>query len=121
MSYRSFEEAWQDIKKLEGKDVFTLCKRIKNHILEVNETELRRRPDGSEYPALVTKGAFKTVWGKLIEYKKFVPVEDGGYYFVCACIAQLREVEYSYEDGILRLYLRQQNTHPFCEVKEVQE
>ncbi len=118
MSYRSFEEAWQDIKKLQDEDVVTLRHSHKNHIVKVDETGLTRRPDGSEYPAFVSKGAFKTVWRKLIKYGKFVPVEDGGYYFACACIAHLPEVGYSYEDGILRLYLRQQNTHPFCEVKE---
>ena len=107
MSYRSFEEAWQDIKKLQGEDVVTLRHSHKNHIEKVDETGLKTRPDGSEYPHFVTKGAFKMVWGKLIEYGKFVPVEDGGYYFACACIAELPEVEFSYEDGILRLYLRQ--------------
>ncbi len=121
MSYRRFEEAWQDIKKLQGKDVVTLCRRHKNHIVEVDETELITHPNGSEYKHPVTKGTFKTVWSKLIEDKEFVPVEDGGYYFACACIAHLPEVEYSSKDGILSLYLRQQNTHPFCEVKEYTE
>ena len=107
MNYRSFEEAWQDIKKLQDKDVVTLCHHHKSHIVKVDEWALTRRPDGSEYPAGVSKESFKTVWEKLIEYGKFVPVEDGGYYFVCACIAHLSEVEYSDEDGILRLYLRQ--------------
>ncbi len=107
MSYRSFEEAWQDIKKLQDKDIVTLCHRHKNHIVEVDETGLITRPNGSEYAHYVTKGTFKTVWRKLIEYGKFVPVEDGGYYFACACIAHLPEVESSYEDGILCLYLRQ--------------
>ena len=107
MSYRNFEEAWQDIKKLQGEDVFTLCHSHKNHIEEVVETGLTTRPDGSEYHHFVSKGAFKTVWGKLIKHGKFVPVEDGGYYFACACIAHLHEVESSYEDGILRLYVRQ--------------
>ncbi|MFC2016093.1 hypothetical protein ACFLUF_00070 [Chloroflexota bacterium] len=116
MSYRSFEEAWQDIKKLQDKDVVTLCHHHKHHIVTVDETCLR-----TEYPALVTKGAFKTVWKKLVKDGEFVPVEDGGYYFACACIAHLPEVEYSCKDGILRLFLRQQNTHPFCEVKEYTE
>jgi hypothetical protein len=107
MSCRSFEEVWQDIKKLQDEDVVTLCHRHKNHIVEVDETCLRTRPDGSEYSHFVSKGAFKTVWRKLIEYGKFVPVEDGGYYFVCACIAHLPEVVSSYEDGILYLRLRQ--------------
>ena len=106
MSYRSFEEVWQDIKKLQDKDVVTLRRSHKNHIEKVDETGLFTRPDGSEYHHFVSKGAFKTVWGKLIEYEKFVPVEGGGYYFVCACIAHLDEVESSYEDGILYLYLR---------------
>jgi len=117
MSYRSFEEVWQDIRKLEGKEVFTLCKCHKNHIVKVDETGLRTHPNGSEYAHPVTKGAFKTVWRKLIEDGEFVPVEDGGYYFACACIAHLPEVEYSCKDGLC-LYLRQQNTHLFCEVKE---
>ncbi len=107
MSYRSFEEAWQDIKKLQDKDVVTLRHRHKNHIVKVDETGLITRPNGSEYAHPVTKGTFKTVWRKLIEDREFVPVEDGGYYFACACIAHLPEVNYSYEDGILRLYLRQ--------------
>ena len=107
MSYRSFGEAWQDIKKLQGEDIVTLCHSHKNRIEEVDETGLRTRPNGSEYDHYMTKGAFKTVWRKLIEDGKFVPVEDGGYYFVCAWIARLPEVEYSYEDGILCLYLRQ--------------
>ncbi len=107
MSDRSFKEVWQDIKSLEGKDVFTLRHRHKNHIVQVDETGLITRPNGSEYAHPVTKGTFKTVWGKLIEDEEFVPVEDGGYYFACACIAHLPEVNYSYEDGILRLYLRQ--------------
>jgi len=107
MSYRSFEEAWQDIKKLQDKDVFTLRHHHKNHIVEVDETGLITCPNGSEYTHPVTKGTFKTVWGKLIEDGEFVPVEDGGYYFACACIAHLLEVNYSDEDGILRLYLRQ--------------
>ena len=107
MSYRNFEEAWQDIKKLQDEDVVTLCRRHKNHIVEVNETGLRTRPNGSEYAHPVTKGTFKTVWEKLIKDGEFVPVENGGYYFACACIARLREVNSSYEDGILRLYLKQ--------------
>ena len=107
MSYRSFEEAWQDIKKLQDKDVVTLRRRHKNHIVKVDETGLITRPNGSEYTHPVTKGTFKTVWRKLIEDGEFVPVADGGYYFACACIAHLPEVNYSYEDGNLRLYLRQ--------------
>ena len=107
MSYRNFEEVWQDIKKLQDKDVVTLCRSHKNHIQKVNEFLLETRPDGSEYPHSISKESFKTVWRKLIESGKFVPVEDGGYYFVCACIAHLHEVESSYEDGILHLYLRQ--------------
>ena len=118
MSYRSFEEAWQDIKKLQDKDVVTLRRSHKNHIMQVGETGLRVHPDGSEHFHHVTKGAFETVWTNLGKHGQFVPVEDGGYYFVCACIAHLPEVEYSCRDGILRLYLRQQNTHPFGKVKE---
>ena len=107
MSYRSFEEAWQDIKKLQDKDVVTLRRSHKNHIVKVDEIGLITRPNGSEYPHPVTKGTFKTVWRKLIEDGEFVPVEDGGYYFACACIAHLPEVKHFYEDGILHLYLRQ--------------
>ena len=107
MGYRRFEEVWQDIKRLQDKDIVTLCHHHKNHIMKVDETGLITRPNGSEYAHPVTKGTFKTVWGKLTECGKFVPVEDGGYYFACACIAHLPEVESSYEDGILCLYLRQ--------------
>ena len=108
MSYRSFEEVWQDIKKLQDKDVFTLRRRHKNHIVTVDEIGLITRPNGSEHTHPVTKGTFKTVWGKLIKDREFVPVKYRGYYFACACIAHLHlpEVNYSYEDGILRLYLR---------------
>ncbi len=120
MSYRSFEEAWQDITRLQGKDVFTLCHPIKNHILEVNEKCLKRLSAGGKgAPTSVSKATFKRVWKRLVEHREFVTKQ--GYNFTCACIAHLPEVEYSCKDGILHLYLRQQNTHPFCEVKEYTE
>ena len=122
MSYRSFEEAWRDIKRLEGKDVFTLCNSVKNQILEVNEKGLKRLSAGGKgVPTDVSKAAFKKVWTNLVENKVFVPKEKGGWRIACACIAHLPEVEYSCKDGFLRLYLRQQSTHPFGEVKECTE
>ena len=118
MSYRSFEEAWQDIKKLEGKDVFTLCKHHKNHILKVDEKEMKRLAEGKDVPTSISKARFERAWKKLVEDRKF------GYKwlsFIFACIAHLPEVEYFCKDGVLYLYLRQQNTHPLGEVKEYTE
>jgi len=118
MSYRSFEEVWQDITRLQDKDVFTLCRRKKNHILKVDEKGVLRYSDaGRGTCTLVDKARFERVWTNLVQHREFVPKGKGGW-LTCACIAHLPEVEYSCKDGTLRLYLRQQNTHPFCEVKE---
>ena len=122
MSYRSFDDVWQDITRLQDKDVFTLCRCIKNHILKVNEKGVVRYSEGGKGAATdVGKAAFKKVWRNLVEHREFVPKEKGGWRIACACIAHLPEVEYSRKDGFLRLYLRQQDTHPFCEVKEYTE
>ena len=118
MSHRSFEEAWQDIKKLQGEDVFTLCRRHKNHILKVDEKKMERLSAGKNQPTSISKAYFKTVWTNLVEHRKF---DKPSYNFTYACIAHLPEVEYSCKDRPLGLYLRQQNTHPFCEVKEYTE
>jgi hypothetical protein len=64
MKARTIEEVWQDIKKLQNKDVFTLYHHNKNHIVKVDETGLITNPDRSRYPHMhpVLKGAFETVW-----------------------------------------------------------
>ena len=119
MSYRSFEEVWQYIKSLEGKDVFTLCKHHKNHIEKVDEKGLTRRAEGSKKDTtFISKAYFKRVWGNLVKHREFARV---GYNFTYACIALLPEVEYFCKDRPLGLCLRQQNTHPLGEVKEYEE
>jgi len=114
---RTFEEIWQNIKKLQGKDVYTLSHKNKNHIVEVNETELIINPDRSRYPHthLITKGAFETVWRKLLAKGDFVPIEDGGYNLVCACIALLPEVQYSLKPVTIWL---SENRHDFKKLVE---
>ena len=122
MSYRSFGEVWQDITRLQDKDVFTICKRNKNHICKVNEKEVVRYADrGTGAFKSVSKAVFEMVWRNLVAHRVFEPRNEDRGWFASACIAHLPEVEYSCKDGISRLYLRQQNTHPFCEVKEYTE
>jgi hypothetical protein len=95
MKTRIFEDIWRDIKKLQNKDVFTLRRHQKNHIVGVDETGLRTIRGKSDFPYPITKGAFETVWRKLITNDRYIPVEDGGYHIICACIALISEVEYS--------------------------
>jgi hypothetical protein len=73
------------------------------------------RPDRNENPHPVTKGAFETVWRKLLKDREFVPVEDGGYHFACACIALLPEVEYSLNPETIWL---SNNRHDFGKLVE---
>ena len=109
MKTRTFETVWQDIKKLEGKDVFTLRHLHKNQVKEANETGLKIRTGRSKNEYWLTKGAFETVWEKLLD-GEFVPTDDGGYYFVCACLeaALPSRVGHYFKDGILVLYLKKE-------------
>ena len=118
MSDRSFEEVWQDIKSLEGKDVFTLRRCHKNHIVKVDEEGMERLSASKVKSSNINKKIFKKVWKRLVEYRKF---DKPSHNFTYACIARLPEVECSPKDRPLGLYLRQQNTHPLGEVKEYTE
>jgi hypothetical protein len=94
---RTFEAVWQDIKKLQNTDVYTLRHHNKNHIVRVSELELTTNPEKARYPHthFILKTSFQTVWQKLLANGNIIPVEDGGYHLVCACLALLPEVEYS--------------------------
>ncbi len=119
MSYTSFDDVWQYIMSLKGKDVSTLCNPSKNRIQEVNEKGVKRlAARGKGVPTDVDKANFKRVWERLAEHREFV---SKGYRFSCACIARLPKVEYLCKDGFLHLYLMQQNTHPLGEVREYKE
>lgn len=117
MKTRTFNEVWQEIKKLEDKDIFTLRYHYKNHIMKVNETGLITNPEKSRYPHThpVDKGAFETVWRTLLTKRYFVPAEDGGYHLVCACLALLPEVEYSLKPETIWL---SENKHEFRKLVE---
>jgi hypothetical protein len=112
MKTRTFNEIWQDIYRLQDIEVFTLRHHNKNHIMKVDETGLITSPDRSRYPHThpITKGAFETVWRKLLAKRDFMPVEDGGYHLVCACMALLPEVEYSLNPVTISLT---ENKHDF--------
>jgi hypothetical protein len=106
MSHRSFEEFWQDIKKLKDKDVYTLRHHRKSRITGADEITLYVRPESSKYSHPMTKGAFETVWRILTEKGEYVPVDDGGYYFVCACLVNLPEVDWLNKNGVIHVYLK---------------
>lgn len=118
MSYRSFEEVWQDIRRLEGKDVCTLCRHYKSHILTVNEEGVKRLAEESrdkEYKP-VAKSKFERVWRDLVACRQVVPSKKSeGIAFTCACIAHLPEVEYSLNPVTIWL---SENRHDFCKQVE---
>ena len=109
MQTRTFEEVWQDIKKLEGTCVYTLCNHTKNHIKKVNEKELIRYSNGGRGSSKpVNKSVFERAWNDLNE-KGCCKIGDS-WAIACACLALLPEIEYS--KNTRTIYLSE-NRHEF--------
>ena len=122
MSQRSFEEIWQELHRLKGKTVETLCYGMKNDIVDFKPKKgmirISHAPQATGDEKTVPKNTFKTIWEGLLKNGEFKPSEKSGWRIACACIAHLPEVEYSCDDRILCLYLMDHDTHDFCEVKK---
>jgi hypothetical protein len=119
---RPFDEVWQELKQLEGKTVYTLCRRWRNDILRFDSNRMWRVAHrGSKQPKPVPKRTFRKVWERLLIDGEFMPKDVLAWKIACACIAHLPEVEYSCKEGFVHLYLRLQSTHPFGEVREYTE
>lgn len=124
MVHKSFNDVWEDLKRLQGKEVYTLCHRWRNEIKEFNNHKMLRlshAPQASGEPKPVSKRTFRTVWEHLLKNREFVPKDIPAWKIACACIAHIPEVEYSCKEGFVHLYLKPQATHPFCEVREYTE
>lgn len=122
MKRRTFENVWQELKQLEWKTVYTLCRGWRNDIYKFDDNVMWRFSHrGNGQPTSVPKRTFNKVWENILKEGQFMPKEKGGWRIACACIALLPEVEYSCREGFVHLYLRAQSTHPFGQIKEYTE
>jgi hypothetical protein len=116
MVHRSFEEIWLDIQQL--KVVYTLDRRHENQVIfDPNKGMLRLSGAGKGEWTPVDKSAFNRAWERL--------VKDGSleasrkWKVVCACLAQLPEVEYSLNPEKLWLIKDGSKWHPFGQERKV--
>ena len=116
MVHWSFDEIWLDIQQL--KVVYTLNRRHENQVIfDPDKGMLRLSDAGKGEWTHVDKSAFERAWERLV--KDGCLEASKKWKVVCACLAQLPEVEYSLKPERLWLIGDSSKWHPFGHERKI--